>query len=105
MARNDKHSFWKKVKVGKDDECWEWLACKNKKGYGFFRVNWILRRAHRFAWTVTYGKIPEGLFVCHRCDNPGCCNPKHLFLGTNTDNMVDMISKGRASWQKGVQNE
>lgn len=76
--------------------CWPWQAC-NLRGYGRFTVRALGRGfyAHRFAWELTHGPIPDGLHVLHRCDNPPCCNPDHLFLGTHLDNIADMIAKGR----------
>lgn len=71
--------------------CWNWAGFKNRNGYGVFGR----QLAHRAAWTQTQGVIPSGLLVLHRCDNPSCVNTQHLFLGTQADNMRDMISKGR----------
>jgi len=88
-------SFWKKVI--KKDGCWEWAACTNESGYGIFHTGKKTDRAHRVSWILTNGEIPSGLFVCHKCDNPPCTNPDHLFLGTNKDNVDDMIAKGRNS--------
>ncbi len=86
--------FW--TKVEKYDGCWQWKASKNRDGYGKFSINrndWVL--AHRFSWELHYGPIPEGLKVLHKCDNPECTNPDHLFIGTNLDNSRDCIQKGR----------
>ena len=87
--------FWSHVDFGTDDECWEWTACKNKKGYGWFGGNRTSNRAHRVAWMIEYGPIPDGLWVCHSCDNPGCCNPAHLFLGDVQANVDDSVRKNR----------
>ncbi len=89
--------FWSKVDVGKVDECWEWKAGKKGRGYGMFGINYEMWYAHRVAWILTFGPIPEGLLCCHHCDNPGCCNPYHLFLGTIRDNNVDSFRKGRTA--------
>ena len=90
-------TFWQKVKIGNENECWEWSLSKDKDGYGNVKKEKKNLRAHRIAWKLTYGDIPSGLMVLHKCDNPTCCNPKHLFLGTNTDNMQDMVRKGRGN--------
>lgn len=73
----------------------EWSGAKDGCGYG--TVHWKYRhwRAHRLAWFVTHGEIPDGQYVCHRCDNPACINPEHLFLGNQTVNMKDMYKKRR----------
>lgn len=99
----DIEAFWQKVKVGEVDKCWEWQGSRGRTGYGF--TTWGERRikrgsrsrraAHRLSYIIHFGEIPEGLFVCHHCDNPPCCNPRHLFLGTNKDNMQDRHRKGR----------
>jgi hypothetical protein len=79
--------------------CWEWKAYKLPRGYGLFRMSTQRRiLAHRAIWELKKGKIPEGLCICHKCDNPGCVNPDHLFIGTHKDNSVDMKNKGRNPW-------
>lgn len=75
--------------------CWEWQKSKNPCGYGQLKYRGILERAHRISWIVFKGSIPEGMSVLHTCDNPGCVNPNHLWLGTQGDNMKDMHNKGR----------
>lgn len=88
--------FWSKVDVRGPDDCWEWQGQKNRGGYGVnYRVG-ACRMAHRQAWEMfTRSKVPDGQFVLHRCDNRPCCNPAHHFLGTKTDNAIDMYRKGR----------
>lgn len=100
---NLENRFWSKVaRTSNPGDCWEWKASRYEKGYGFFRRRGHVKgrsgdcaQAHRMAWELTNGLIPDGLCVCHRCDNPPCCNPSHLFLGTNDDNMADMCAKDR----------
>lgn len=75
--------------------CWPWTGARTLKGYGEIRVKGVHVRAHRLAWTLLRGRIPDGLSVLHRCDNPPCANPAHLFLGTPLDNTTDMKAKGR----------
>lgn len=87
--------FWPKVSVREPGACWPWLGRRTPTGYGLFRVGSRMVPAHRYAWQITYGDIPNPMEVCHRCDNPCCCNPQHLFLGTQADNVRDMQAKGR----------
>lgn len=87
------HRFWEKV--DKTFGCWFWTGATYPKGYGLFTFQGRTWRTNRFIWTVTFGAVPEGLFVCHRCDNPSCVKPDHLFLGTHQDNMADMTRKSR----------
>lgn len=83
--------FWSKVDVLDPEDCWTWRAVKSKFGYGLFRN----KKAHRIAYTLLNGPIPDGLFCLHKCDNPSCCNPHHIFLGTIAQNNRDAADKGR----------
>ncbi len=83
------------------DGCLIFTSTKNSDGYGRFSFNGKNRMAHKVAYEYWNGKIPDGLQVCHSCDNPPCCNPKHLFLGTNKENMEDKVAKGRQAFLRG----
>lgn len=104
-TRSFEERFWSKVQ--KTDECWIWTAAASPLGYG--RVGTPGRKisqAHRVAWILTNGDIPDGLCVLHRCDNPRCVRPDHLFLGTVADNNADKLAKGRqiTGWCPGETN-
>lgn len=94
--------FWQSV--DKSGECWLWMGTRRSDGYGVINISTRkegqqrFARAHRVAWELTHGPIPEGLFVCHRCDNPSCVRPEHLFLGNARDNGQDMAQKGRGGY-------
>lgn len=86
--------FWSKVDRS-GDGCWEWQACRTSNGYGHSHTHTGMRYSHRISYTLTCGPIPDGMHVLHRCDNPPCCNPAHLWLGTHDDNQADKVTKGR----------
>lgn len=87
--------FEKKFKVNVESGCWEWNLALNRQGYGYFRINRVTKLAHRVSFFIYKGEFKESLLICHRCDNPKCVNPEHLFLGTQLDNMKDCKNKGR----------
>lgn len=95
-----KDKFFSRVRITGDD-CWNYRAV-DQRGYGLIPVRlnddeWPKVKAHRLAWVLTHNqKIPAGMVICHRCDNPACINPAHLFIGTQKDNVADMMAKGRA---------
>lgn len=97
--------FWDQVDIKSIEECWTWMGYKNKKGYGRFGItSYNKYLSHRYCWTICCGDIPLGLFVLHKCDNPSCVNPMHLFLGTNSDNMIDCSNKDRSNKPRGENN-
>jgi hypothetical protein len=101
-------NLWNRVKIV--NNCWEYQGHRHAKGYGTIRIgsrkdgSRRMEQAHRFAWMKINGDIPDGLCVLHHCDNPSCVKPGHLFLGTNQDNMTDMVNKGRSRKSRGVLN-
>lgn len=96
--RNTPESFWDRL--DKAGDCWVWTGALYVNGYGAVRWGGKKVYTHRLAFELNSGPIPEGLFVCHRCDNPPCCNPAHLFLATPRENMVDRDAKGRHGWAR-----
>jgi hypothetical protein len=88
--------FWSRVDKATGDQCWEWRGARNERGYGVAWNGKRTRLAHRMAWEIAYHREPSDC-VCHRCDNPACCNLAHLFEGSRADNLADMRAKGRAA--------
>lgn len=105
MARPPKsieERFWKKVNIRSDDECWEWQGNHHPYGRLFVRDGHHIQ-ASQFSWELhNKQEVPNGILVCHSCDNPPCVNPKHLFLGTYFDNMQDKIRKGRDRYSPAI---
>lgn len=99
LLKTNEHKFWPRVKKDNPDLCWSWMKYKDKNGYGDFQFCYLgikyRYRAHRTSYELTKGVIPNDLIVCHKCDNPTCVNPNHLFTGTHQDNCDDKINKGR----------
>ena len=106
MKKSIEERFWEKVGIKSDNECWEWLSGKYPNGYGQFKErSYKVVPAHRISYKIIYGNIPEEICVCHKCDNHGCVNPNHLFLGTHADNMKDSSNKGRINGENHKQHK
>lgn len=105
LRRPQDDRFWEKVEMIQFHPCWEWTAARQAGGYGTFQYagkggDWRKTVAHRVAWELANGPIPNGLCVLHRCDNPGCVRPGHLFLGSLAENNRDTARKGRTRNQQ-----
>ena len=96
LTSQDIARFWSYIKRGPPSKCWPWAGSGTKR-YGSIKLQRRHYRSHRVAWRLAYGPIPRGMCVCHHCDNGMCCNPAHLWLGTQADNMRDMRRKGRGA--------
>lgn len=104
ISDKDRARFWSKVDKRGVDECWEWQGSIGPDGYGRFCIKYKTVYPHRIAWIVTHGPIVKPLQACHKCDNRACCNPAHLFMGTQQDNVRDMFNKGRGYERRGANN-
>ena len=93
----DEDRFWSKV-LKRPGGCWEWTAARTHNGYGRFTLDRTSLRAHRVSYWLSNGPIPDGLLICHHCDNPGCVRPEHLFAATQKQNVRDAITKGRMAY-------
>jgi hypothetical protein len=92
------------IQIDSETNCWIWIGAKNRKGYGSIHFNGKTRISHRLAYELYIGEITDEKLVCHHCDRPACCNPSHLFLGTNLDNSNDKFSKNRFNPNFGEKN-
>ena len=97
-----KEKILSNVVVNEETGCWDWQRSKTRNGYGHVRVGKKLKSSHRISYEVFLGEIGSNLNVLHKCDNRGCCNPDHLFLGTHSDNMRDKVSKNRQYKPTGI---
>ena len=100
--RNTPEKFWQKVNRTEANQCWEWQGGRHTQGYGRFMYQKRLYFTHRLAMILSGVEIPDGMVVMHTCDNPSCCNPAHLKVATQKDNMLDKAAKGRARSGRGT---
>lgn len=98
LSQNDLNRFWSFVDIRTDDECWPWMGGRLPKGYGHFTFRRKAIKAHRLSYFINTGIDPNESIVCHKCDNPPCCNPGHLFAGTHKSNAEDRSAKGRSAF-------
>jgi hypothetical protein len=96
--------FWARVSPPDSNGCREWQGCRSELGYGQVKRDRVRWPTHRLAYVLAVGPIPDGFYVLHRCDNRACCEPTHLFLGTQMDNIADMVAKGRQGGALGERN-
>lgn len=94
MPINTKHPFWKHVRIRRRTRCWQWLASKRGDGYGQYYFNHRNQGAHRVAYQLAVGPIPNGKHICHKCDNKECVNPTHFYVSTNKQNHIDAGQRG-----------
>ena len=94
-SHNTIEKFWEKVDVKSTNECWNWIGAKKPSGYGncYCIDRYTYRSAHRLSWEIHNGAIPDGKLVLHKCDNKSCVNPGHLYLGTQSDNISDIMKR------------
>lgn len=100
IQKDDHARFDSYVEMIPFSTCWYWVGWTNENGYGRINISGKMLFAHRYNYERYVGPISDGLFVLHKCDTPLCCNPDHLELGTNTDNMRQMLARGRGRYQK-----
>lgn len=98
--RSTPETFWARVDQSGDDDCWPWTAGTDRKGYGVLGYQGKTHRAHRLALILSGTEVPAGACVLHSCDNPPCCNPAHLRVGTNYENILDRSERGRFAYAK-----
>lgn len=93
--------FWNYVNKRGEDECWEWTGAINSWGYGKLRLGYKMKQAHRVSYILHYGEPPNGLDICHKCNNKRCVNPKHLYAGTESENLMQASRDGLLKPKKG----
>lgn len=102
IKKTPEERFWEKVDTslgyGPKGDCWKWTGVVNSMGYGQLLISGKMKYTHRYSYQLHYGLFPDAMRVLHKCDTPRCCNPEHLFLGTQRDNVLDMMAKGRANF-------